>query len=76
MTTRDKDKIRVLISEAKACVDSNSSNTGFWYSTGGWQVPVGYLTTEAIKCMLENLKMNLLKEDEPESLNTYKDITY
>jgi hypothetical protein len=76
MTTRDMDKIKVLISEAKIWVDSNSSNTGYWYTDDeGRQVPARYLTTEAIKRMLENLKLKLLKDDEPESLNTCKDIT-
>ena len=78
MNNGDKDKIKVLLSEAEVWVDSHSDNTGYWYSgdKGGWQVPTRYLTIGAIKRMLENLKLNLLKEDEPESLNTCKDITY
>ena len=64
MTTRDKDKVKVLINEAKVWVDSHSDNTGYWYTDDkGRQVPARYLTTEAIKRMLENLKIQLLKDD-------------
>ena len=75
MNARDKDKIKVLISEAKVWADSHKD-----YLTGldndCEEISVECLTLEEVKRLLENLKIKLLKDDEPESLNTCKDITY
>ena len=75
MNSRDKDKIKVLISEAKVWADSNKD-----YLTGldndCEEINVECLTLPTVKMLLENLKIKLLKDDEPESLNTCKDITY
>ena len=75
MTQRDKDKVKILINEAKVWADRQKD-----YLTGldddCEEISVECLTLEEVKRLLENLKMKLLKEDEPESLNTCKDITY
>ena len=75
MNARDKEKIKVLINEAKTWADSNKD-----YLTGldndCEEISIACLTIEEVKRLLENLKLKLLKDDEPESLNTCKDITY
>ena len=75
MNARDKDKIKVLISEAKVWAEENKD-----YLTGldddCEEISIPCLTIEEVKRLLENLKIKLLKDDEPESLNTCKDITY
>ena len=64
MTTRDKDKIRVLISEAKVWADSHKD-----YLTGldddCEEISIECLTLEEVKRLLENLKLKLLKDDDP-----------
>lgn len=64
MTARDKDKIKVLINEAKVWADSHKD-----YLTGldndCEEVSIQCLTIEEVKRLLENLKIKLLKEDEP-----------
>lgn len=64
MTTRDKDKVRVLISEAKVWADSNKD-----YLTGldndCEEISIPCLTIEEVKRLLENLKLKLLKDDDP-----------
>lgn len=63
MTTRDKDKITTLITEAKVWVDSNKD-----YLTGldgdCEEVSIPCLTIEEVKRLLENLKQKLLKDDD------------
>ena len=67
MTTRDKEKIRVLISEAKVWADSNKD-----YLTGldadCEEVSIPCLTIEEVNRLLENLKFKLLKEDDPNAV--------
>lgn len=64
MTQRDKDKIKVLINEAKVWADSNKD-----YLTGldgdCEEISVECLTLEEVKRLLENLKLKLLKDDDP-----------
>lgn len=75
MTQRDKDKIRVLFAEAMVLADTKKD-----YLTDldddCEEISVECLTLEEVKRLLENLKIKLLKDDEPELLNTCKDITY
>lgn len=63
MTQRDKDKVKILINEAKVWADSHKD-----YLTGldddCEEISVECLTLEEVKRLLENLKMKLLKEDE------------
>ena len=69
MTQRDKDKINVLINEAKVWADSNKD-----YLTGldgdCEEISVECLTIEEVKRLLENLKMKLLKDDDPNEDNS------
>lgn len=64
MTTRDKDKIKILISEAMVWADSNKD-----YLTGldgdCEEITVECLTIPMVKMLLENLKLKLLKDDDP-----------
>ncbi len=66
MTKRDKDKIQVLFSEAKAWVDSNEDVT-YGLDDDGEEVNVHCLTTEDVKRLLDDLKSKLLKEAVPET---------
>ena len=63
MTTRDKEKIRVLFAETMVLADNEKD-----YLTGldadCEEVSIPCLTIEEVKRLLENLKMKLLKEDE------------
>lgn len=69
MTQRDKDKINVLINEAKVWADSNND-----YLTGldddCEEISVECLTMKNVKRLLENLKLKLLKDDDPNEDNS------
>ena len=64
MTQRDKAKINILINEAKVWADSNKD-----YLTGldgdCEEISVECLTLAEVKRLLENLKLRLLKDDDP-----------
>ena len=64
MTQRDKDKVKVLISEAMVWADTNKD-----YLTGldndCEEISVECLTLPMVKTLLENLKLKLLKDDDP-----------
>ena len=64
MTTRDKEKIRVLFAETMVLVDTEKD-----YLTGldgdCEEITVECLTIPMVKMMLENLKLKLLKDDDP-----------
>ena len=64
MNARDKDKVNVLISEAKVWADSHKD-----YLTGldadCEEISIPCLTIEEVKRLLENLKLKLLKDDDP-----------
>jgi len=64
MTQRDKEKVRILINEAKVWADSNKD-----YLTGldddCEEISIPCLTIEEVKMLLNQLKEKLLKEDEP-----------
>lgn len=64
MTQRDKAKINILINEAKVWADSNKD-----YLTGldndCEEISIECLTLEEVKRLLENLKIKLLKDDDP-----------
>lgn len=68
MTTRDKEKINILINEAKEWADENKD-----YLTGldndCEEVSVPCLTIEEVKRLLENLKLKLLKDDDCEEIS-------
>lgn len=61
MTTRDKNRIEVLINETMAWADENKE-----YLTGldndCEEINVACLTLEEVRRLLDNLKMKLLKE--------------
>lgn len=69
MTQRDKDKVKILISEAMVWVDTNKD-----YLTGldgdCEEISVECLTLEEVKRLLENLKLKLLKDDDPNEDNS------
>lgn len=69
MNARDKDKIKVLFSEAKVWVDSNTD-----YLTDldddCEEISVACLTIEEVKRLLDNLKAKLLKDDDPNEDNS------
>lgn len=72
MNARDKGKIKVLFSEAKVWVDSNTD-----YLTGldndCEEISVACLTVEEVKRLLDNLKAKLLKDyDQNEDPNKPK----
>lgn len=64
MTQRDKDQVKVLINEAKVWAESNKD-----YLTGldndCEEISIPCLTIEEVKRLLENLKLKLLKDDDP-----------
>ena len=64
MTQRDKDKIRVLIAEAKVWADSNEDVT-YGLDDDGEEVNVYCLETKTVKMLLDQLKEKLLKDDDP-----------
>ena len=67
MTTRDREKIRILINEAKVWADSNKDFlTGL--DNDCEEVSIPCLTIEEVKRLLENLKFKLLKEDDPNAV--------
>lgn len=64
MTTRDKEKIRVLFAETMVLVDNEKD-----YLTGldddCEEISIPCLTIKEVKMLLDQLKEKLLKEDEP-----------
>ena len=62
MNNRDKDKVKVLVNEAKVWADSHKD-----YLTGldddCEEISIPCLTIEEVKRLLENLKIKLLKDD-------------
>lgn len=64
MTQRDKEKICILVNEAKAWADSHKD-----YLTGldddCEEISIPCLTIKEVKMLLDQLKEKLLKEDEP-----------
>lgn len=62
MTTRDKDKINVLINEAKVWADSHTEKV---YGTEyGEEKVFQFLETHQVKMLLDQLKEKLLKDDD------------
>ena len=63
MTARDKDKIKVLIAEAKVWADSHKETDYIQFGENIYELI--HLPITTVKMLLDQLKEKLLKDDDP-----------